>query len=132
AFGAWASARRSAGALRDRQGRRIVGLLAAFCAVGILSATLGPTGSESLIELATYFWLCLSLVVICRLLGTRERARRVLSAWRWAGVVACAAGGAATVLLWGGSLDNLPAKGGRGAGLVEGMRQLQAFTAAAL
>src|SRR5437879_2123097 len=91
AFGAWVSARRSAGALGDRQGRRIVGLLAAFCAVGILSATLGPTGSESLIELATYVWLCVSLVVICRLLGTRERARRVLSAWRWAGVVACAA-----------------------------------------
>src|SRR5205807_640723 len=54
AFGAWVSASRSAGALRDRQGRRIVGLLAAFCTVGILSAALGPTGSESLIELVTY------------------------------------------------------------------------------
>src|SRR2546428_12527562 len=102
AFGAWVGASGSAGALRERQGRRIVGLLAAYCTVGILSATLGPTGSESLIELVTYFWLCLSLVVICKLLGSRERARRVLSAWRWAGVVACAAGGAATGLPWRG------------------------------
>src|SRR5439155_754054 len=116
AVGGWLGARGSSGALRERQGRRIVGLLAAFCTVGILSATLGPTGSESLIELATYFWLCLSLVVICKLLGTRERARRVLSAWRWAGGVACAAGGAATVLLWRGNLDNLLVQGGRVAG----------------
>src|SRR5439155_785431 len=64
AFGAWVSASGAAGALGERQGRRIVGLLAAFCTVGILSATLGPTGSESLIELATYVWLCVSLVVI--------------------------------------------------------------------
>ena len=132
AFGAWVSASRSAGALRDRQGRRIVGLLAAFCTVGILSAALGPTGSESLIELVTYFWLCLSLVVICKLLGSRERARRVLSAWRWAGVVACAAGGAATVLLWRGSLDNLLVQGGRVAGLFEGINQLQSFMMAVI
>src|SRR5439155_792350 len=116
AFGAWVSASGAAGALGERQGRRIVGLLAAFCTVGILSATLGPTGSESLIELATYVWLCVSLVVICRLLGSRERARRVLSAWRWAGAVACAAGGAATVLLWRGSLDNLLVQGGSTSG----------------
>src|SRR5439155_1749161 len=108
------------------------GLLAAFCTVGILSAALGPTGSESLIELVTYFWLCLSLVVICKLLGSRERARRVLSAWRWAGVVACAAGGAATVLLWRGSLDNLLVQGGRVAGLFEGINQLQSFMMAVI
>ncbi|TMA67667.1 MAG: hypothetical protein E6J69_09175 [Deltaproteobacteria bacterium] len=132
AFGAWVSASGAAGALGERQGRRIVGLLAAFCTVGILSATLGPTGSESLIELATYVWLCVSLVVICRLLGSRERARRVLSAWRWAGAVACAAGGAATVLLWRGSLDNLLVQGGRVAGLFEGINQLQSFMIAVI
>src|SRR5438046_6817160 len=132
AFGAWVSASGAAGALGERQGRRIVGLLAAFCTVGILSATLGPTGSESLIELATYVWLCVSLVVICRLLGSRERARRVLSAWRWAGAVACAAGGAATVLLWRGSLDNLLVQGGRVAGLFEGINQLQSFVIAVI
>src|SRR5439155_1272898 len=71
--------------------------------------------------------LCLSLVVICKLLGTRERARRVLSAWRWAGGVACAAGGAATVLLLRGNLDNLLVQGGRVAGLFEGINQLQSF-----
>src|SRR5438128_441832 len=132
AVGGWFGASGSSGALRERQGRRIVGLLAAFCIVGILSATLGPTGSESLIELATYFWLCLSLVVICKLLGTRERARRVLSAWRWAGGVACAAGGAATVLLWRGNLDNLLVQGGRVAGLFEGINQLQSFMMAVI
>src|SRR5207245_8035688 len=57
AFGDWVSASRSAGARRDRQGRRDVGLHAAFCTVGILSATLGPTGSESLIALAPSGWL---------------------------------------------------------------------------
>src|SRR3989442_9428892 len=132
AFAAWVSASRSAGALRDRQGRRIVGLLAAFCTVGVLSATRGPTGSESLIELATYVWLCVSLVVICKLLGSRERARRVLAAWWWAGVVACAAGGAATVLLWRGNLDNLLVQGGRVAGLFEGLNQLQSFMMAVI
>src|SRR5207253_1976713 len=132
AVAGWLGASGSAGALSERQGRCIVGLFAAFCTVGILSATLGPTGSESLIEVATYVWLCVSLVVICRLLGTRERARRVLSAWRWAGVVACAAGGAATVLLWRGNLDNLLVQGGRVAGLFEGINQLQSFMMAVI
>src|SRR5437016_9028126 len=55
------SGNRSAGPTYDRQGRRIVWLLAAFCVASIASATLGETGPESLIELATYSWLCLAL-----------------------------------------------------------------------
>src|SRR2546430_14629184 len=48
AFAAWASASRSAGALRDRQGRPIGGLLTPFSTAGTLSAAPGPTGSEAL------------------------------------------------------------------------------------
>src|SRR5207247_7857624 len=61
--------RRSAGPAYDRQGRRILGLFAAFCVASIASATLGETGPESLIELVTYFWLCVALVVICQQIG---------------------------------------------------------------
>src|SRR5206468_998971 len=84
--------RRSAGPAYDRQGRRILGLFAAFCVASIASATLGETGPESLIELVTYFWLCVALVVICQLLSSPDRARRTLTAWRRAGVIGCVAG----------------------------------------
>ena len=120
------------GRVLDRQGRRIVLLLAAFCGASVVSATLGETGSESLIELATYVWLCLSLVVICQLLGSPERVRRTLAAWRGAGVVACVAGGVGTVLMWRGTMDNLVVEGGRVAGLFEGINQLQSFMVAVI
>src|SRR3989449_9474445 len=45
----------SRGAVSDRQGRRIILLLAAFCATNVASALLGETGPESLIEIATNF-----------------------------------------------------------------------------
>src|SRR5438034_10497845 len=77
AVGGWLGASGSSGALRERQGRRIVGLLAAFCTVGILSATLGPTGSASLIELATYVWLCLAPVGVWQLVGRPAGASRL-------------------------------------------------------
>src|SRR5438128_2307173 len=41
-----------AGALRERQPRRIVGLFVAFLAVAILSAILGNSGAEVLVEVA--------------------------------------------------------------------------------
>ena len=124
--------KRSAGATYDRQGRRIVWLLAAFCVASIASATLGETGGESLIELATYFWICLALVVICQLLSSPDRMRRVLTAWRRAGVIGCVAGGVGTVLMWHGSMDNLLVQGGRVAGLFEGINQLQSFVIAVI
>src|SRR5207247_2709666 len=65
--------RRSAGPTYDRQGRRILGLFAAFCVASIASATLGETGPESLIELVPYFWLCVALVVTCPLLNSPVR-----------------------------------------------------------
>src|SRR5438876_6574957 len=124
--------RRSAGATYDRQGRRIVWLLAAFCVASIASATLGETGGESLIELATYSWLCLALVVICQLLSSPDRVRRVLTAWRRAGVIGCVAGGVGTLLMWRGSMDNILVQGGRVAGLFEGINQLQSFVVAVI
>src|SRR5205809_451609 len=95
-------------------------------------ATLGETGPESLIELATYSWLCLALVVICQLLSSPDRVRRVLTAWRRAGVIGCVAGGVGTLLLWRGSMDNLLVQGGRVAGLFEGINQLQSFVIAVI
>src|SRR2546426_5431705 len=124
--------RRSAGPDYDRQGRRILGLFAAFCVASIASATLGETGPESLIELVTYFWLCVALVVICQLLSSPDRARRTLTAWRRAGVIGCVAGGVGTLLMWLGSMDNLLVQGGRVAGLFEGINQLQSFVIAVI
>src|SRR5881296_567245 len=126
------SGNRSAGPTYDRQGRRIVWLLAAFCVASVASATLGETGPEALIELSTYFWLCLSLVVICRLLSSPDRARRTLTAWQHAGVLGCVAGGVGTLLMWRGSMDNLLVQGGRVAGLFEGINQLQSFVIAVI
>src|SRR5256885_2957474 len=71
--------RRSAGPAYDRQGRRIVWLLAAFCVASVASATLGETGPESLIELATYSWLCLALVVISHLPASPTRGPPALT-----------------------------------------------------
>src|SRR6266704_2560046 len=124
--------RRSASPAYDRQGRRILGLFAAFCVASIASATLGETGPESLIELVTYFWLCVALVVICQLLSSPDRARRTLTAWRRAGVIGCVAGGVGTLLMWLGSMDNLLVQGGRVAGLFEGINQLQSFVVAVI
>src|SRR6266853_564946 len=123
---------RAAGPTYDRQGRRIVWLLAAFCVASVASATLGETGPESLIELATYSWLCLALVVISQLLSSPDRVRRVLTAWRRAGVIGCVAGGVGTLLMWHGSMDNLLVQGGRVAGLFEGINQLQSFVIAVI
>ena len=123
---------RSAGATYDRQGRRIVRLLAAFCVACVASATLGDTGAESLIELATYCFLCVALVVICQLLSSPERLRRVLTAWQGAGIIGCVSGGVGTLLMWRGSMDNLLVQGGRVAGLFEGINQLQSFVVAVL
>src|SRR5437879_5556814 len=126
------SGNRSAGPTYDRQGRRIVWLLAAFCVASVASATLGETGPESLIELATYSWLCLALVEISQLLSSPDRVRRVLTAWRRAGVIGCVAGGVGTLLMWHGSMDNLLVQGGRVAGLFEGINQLQSFVVAVI
>ena len=124
--------RRAAGASYDRQGRRIVWLLAAFCVASVASAALGETGSESLIELATYAWLCVALIVIPHLLRSPERLRRVITAWRCAGVVGCVAGGLGTLLLWRGSTNNILVQDGRVAGLFEGINQLQSFVVAVI
>src|SRR2546430_11843604 len=124
--------RRSAGPAYDGQGRRIVWLLAAVCVASVASATLGETGQESLIELATYSWLCLALVVISQLLSSPDRVRRVLTAWRRAGVIGCVAGGVGTLLMWHGSMDNVLVQGGRVAGLFEGINQLQSFVVAVI
>src|SRR5262249_38784651 len=105
---------------------------AAFCAVSLLSAIFGGAGPESLIDLATYFWLCLSLVVICRLLNTRARAGQVLSAWRWGAAGACLACAAGTVLMWRGSKYNLLVQGGRVTGLFEAPNQVTSFMIAAI
>src|SRR3989442_856212 len=126
------SGNRSAGPTYDRQGRRIVWLLAAFCVASVASATLGETGPEALVELATYSWLCLALVVISQLLSSPGRVRRTLIAWRRAGVIGCVAGGVGTLLMWRGSMDNILVQGGRVAGLFEGINQLQSFVVAVI
>src|SRR5438034_8200920 len=80
--------RRSAGPAYDRQGRRILGLFAAFCVASIASATLGETGPESLIELVTYFWLCVRSEehtselqshseLVCRLLLEKKKTTNI-------------------------------------------------------
>src|SRR5881628_2066086 len=122
----------SSGRVSDRQGRRIIMLLAAFCVANVASAALGEAGPESLIELATNFWLCLSLVVICQLLGSPDRARRTLTAWLRAGALGCVAGGLGTLLMWRGSINNLLVQDGRVAGLFEGINQLQSFVVAVI
>jgi len=122
----------SSSRVTDRQGRRIIILLAAFCVANVASAALGETGTESLIELATNFWLCLSLFLICQLLGSPDRLRRTLAAWRGAGVVGCVAGGVGTLLMWRGGMDNLLVQGGRVAGLFHGINQLQSFVVAVI
>src|SRR5438477_13010112 len=73
--------KKSAGATYDRQGRRIVWLLAAFCVASIASATLGETGGHSLIAVATYFWLCVAQVVLCSLRRRPRRLRCRLASW---------------------------------------------------
>src|SRR5207247_6208899 len=80
------SGNRSAGPTYDRQGRRIVWLLAAFCVASVASATLGQPGQEPLSELATYPWLRLALGGICQLLIQPYRVPRDLPTWRQAGV----------------------------------------------
>ena len=116
-----------AGALRERQPRRIIGLFVAFCVVAILSALLGDSGAEALIEVGTYFWLCVSVVIICQLVSTRIRLRQVLSALRWAGIVACVAGAIGTILIWHGNVDNVLVRGGRVTGFFEGPNQVQSL-----
>src|SRR5207244_11139252 len=96
------------------------------------SRTLAETCPESVGQLATYAWRCLALVVICQPLSSPDRVRRVLSAWRRAGVIGCGAGGVGTLLLWRGSMDNLLVQGGRVAGLFEGINQLQSFVIAVI
>jgi len=132
AVGALLNGTGSSSRVTDRQGRRIIILLAAFCVANVASAALGETGTESLIELATNFWLCLSLFLICQLLGSPDRLRRTLAAWRGAGIVGCVAGGVGTLLMWRGSMDNLLVQGGRVAGLFHGINQLQSFVVAVI
>src|ERR1043166_9745442 len=50
-----------------RHGRRVVLCLLGFCVVGLISGIIGQAGMEIFVELATYSWLCCSVVVICRL-----------------------------------------------------------------
>src|SRR6266542_1851174 len=108
-------------------GRAVVTLLFAFCAVAIVSAISGQAGPESFLELATYSWLCMSVVIICRLLAERRRADQVLSALKWAALVAVGAGGLGTVFLLGGSANNLLVRGGKVTGLFEAANHVQAF-----
>jgi len=102
-------------------------LFVAFCVVAILSALLGDSGAEALIEVGTYFWLCVSVVIICQLVSTRIRLRQVLSALRWAGIVACVAGAIGTILIWHGNVDNVLVRGGRVTGFFEGPNQVQSL-----
>src|ERR1041385_6246447 len=113
-------------------GRRVVALLAAFCALGIASAISGDAGPEAFLELATYSWLCVSIVVICRLLGSRRRPEHVLAAFNCAAALACAAGVAGTVLMWKGYDNNLLVLGNRVTGLFEGPKQVESFMIAVI
>jgi O-Antigen ligase len=116
----------SLGAL-GAKGRYVVVSLAAFCACGIASAISGSAGPESFIELATYFWLVISLLVICRMLATRAHADRALAAFKWSAVPACLAAVAGTLLLLHGSSDNLLVRGGRVTGLFEAPKQVESY-----
>jgi O-antigen ligase len=120
------------GGLGGRQGRRIVGLFAAFTVLGILSAFFAEAGAQALVEIATYAWLCASLVLVCRLLGSRAQLERVLAAFRWSAVVACIAGTAGALLLLHGSRDNWLVRDGRVTGLFEAPNQVQSFMTAAI
>ena len=115
------------GILRGRQGRRIVALFGGFCGVGLLSALLNDTGGKCLIDLATYSWLCLSLVIICRLVDTRMRAQQILAALGWAAVISCAASAAGTFFVLSGTVDGWLIAGGRVTGLFEEPQQVQSF-----
>jgi O-antigen ligase len=117
----------ASGILRGRQAHSIVALFVGFCGVGLLSALVNDTGGRCLIDLATYSWLCLSLVIICRLVDTRLRAQQILSALGWAAVIACAASAAGTVLVLSGTVDGWLVAGGRVTGLFEEPQQVQSF-----
>jgi hypothetical protein len=113
-------------------GRRVVALLGAFCALGIASAFSGNAGPEAFLELATYSWVCVSIVVICRLLGSRRRAEHVLAAFNYAAALACAASVAGTVLMWKGYDNNLLVRGNRVTGLFEAPKQVESFMIAVI
>ena len=101
--------------------------LAAFCACGIASAISGAAGPESFIELATYFWLAVSLVVICRMLVSRAHAERALAVFKASAVIACAAAVAGTLLVFAGSSDNVLVRGGRVTGFFEAPKQVESY-----
>src|SRR5882724_7656461 len=112
--------------------RRIVLLLGLFCGLGIISAIVGAAGPEAFIELATYAWLGMTIVVVCRLLADRGRAERALAAFKQSAVVACAAGVAGILLMFKGANDNLLVRGDRLVGLFEGPKQVESFMVAVI
>jgi O-antigen ligase len=120
------------GGVGGRQGRRIVALFTAFCVLAIVSAFLADAGPEALVEIVTYFWLCATLVIVCRLLSSRERLERVLGALRWSAVLACATGLGGTLLLLRGSVENFLVRDGRVTGLFEAPNQVMSFMFAAI
>jgi O-antigen ligase len=109
------------------KGRGVIALLVAFCACGIASGISGSAGPESFLELATYFWLAVSLVLMCRLLGNRAHADRALAAFKSSAVVACLAAVVGTVLLLRGDSDNILVRGGRVTGLFEAPKQVESY-----
>jgi O-antigen ligase len=123
---------RGAPGMLGKQGRRVVLCLLGFCVVGLISGFIGQAGPEIFVELATYSWLCCSVIVICRMLSDRSRADRILAALFWAGVIAIAAGTLGTVLLMGGAYNNALVLGGKVTGLFERANQVQSFVVTVL
>ena len=110
-----------------KPGWRVVLCLVGFCGIGLISGFIGQAGPEIFVDLATYSWLCCSVIVICLLVSDRSRAERILRALFWAGVIAIAAGTAGTLLLVGGSSSNVLVLGGKVTGLFERANQVQSF-----
>jgi len=110
-----------------KAGRQVVLLLAGFCAAGVIAAIIGHAGPESFVELGTYAWVGISIVVVARLVADREQARRVTTALWWAGVIAIGSGVAGTALLLAGQTKNLLVPAGKVTGLFESANQVQSF-----
>ena len=111
----------------DTQSRRIVWLFAAFCGVGFLSALRGEAGLDGLIELSTYVWLLVSLLVLCHLLRSEGVLQRILATWWWATVIACVGTTIGMLLLASGRTEGFFLVGGRVNGFFEAPNQVQSF-----
>ena len=122
-----AFASRPGSTIPDAQSRRIVWLFAGFCGVGFLSALRGEAGLDGLIELSTYIWLLVSLLLLCHLVRSEAVLRQVLATWWWATVVACVGTTIGVLLLASGRTEGFFLVGGRVDGFFEAPNQVQSF-----